>query len=232
MPKSSYPKSIYIHLPFCKTKCPYCDFASFTERNLDIQESYLEALYNEINFFFKKHKISKEDTNIISIFFGGGTPSIHSAKQISRILEQLKSLCHFDENIEITMEANPGTIDLEKLCEFKETGINRLSIGAQSFNQKLLDKLARGHTVDETFEIIEYIKKVNFKSWSFDLIYGLPKQSLKELEETIKTAVSLGSPHISAYALVSKKILPLEIFIKTQPTQNSLKKKNSLKCMI
>ena len=102
MPKSSYPRSIYIHLPFCKTKCPYCDFVIYRKESR-YPRTYLEALYNEINFFFKKHKISKEDTNINGIF-GGGTPSIHSAKQLT-ILEQLKSR-YFDENIEITMEAN------------------------------------------------------------------------------------------------------------------------------
>lgn len=201
MTETLYPKSIYVHLPFCKTKCPYCDFASFTEKNEDIQSRYLCTLANEIMSFFQTHKIRKDKTNIISIFFGGGTPSIHSGTEIAKIIENLKTYTNFDKDIEITMEANPGTINLDKLYEFKAAGINRLSIGAQTFNQKLLDKLARGHTVEDTFEIIKLIKKVEFNSWSFDLIYGLPKQSLKDLEETLNLAIELDSPHISAYAL-------------------------------
>ena len=201
MTASIYPKSIYIHLPFCKTKCPYCDFASFTEKNKDIQSQYLKTLANEITSFFRTYKIDKNKTEIKSIFFGGGTPSIHSGKEIANIIKQLQIFTKFHNEVEITMEANPGTIDLDKLYKFKAAGINRLSIGAQTFSQKLLDKLARGHTVEDTFEIIELIKKVNFKSWSFDLIYGLPKQSLKDLEETLNLAIKQGSPHISAYAL-------------------------------
>ncbi|NQY78682.1 MAG: radical SAM family heme chaperone HemW [Candidatus Caenarcaniphilales bacterium] len=198
---SQYPQSIYIHLPFCKTKCPYCDFASFTEKNKDIQSQYLDALANEITSFFQTHKIDKDETLIKTIFFGGGTPSIHSGEEIANIIKRLQSHTIFDNEIEITMEANPGTINLDKLYEFKVAGINRLSIGTQTFNQKLLDKLARGHTVEDTFEIIELIKKVNFKSWSFDLIYGLPKQTLEDLEDTLDLAIKQGSPHISAYAL-------------------------------
>ena len=204
MLQSPYPESIYIHLPFCKTKCPYCDFASFTERGSDIKKNYLEALNREISNFFEcqyESSPNHKPINIKTIFFGGGTPSIHSAEEIATIIKQIKNYCSFDDEIEITLEANPGTVDRNKLEEFKAVGINRISIGAQTFKQKLLDKLARGHRVDDCYKIIEDIKNTKFKSWSFDLIYGLPKQNLNDWIESLDIALSFASPHISAYAL-------------------------------
>jgi len=201
-------KSIYIHLPFCKSICPYCDFASFANKDAEIKSLYLKALQSEISVFYELYLKEEQQFPIDSIFFGGGTPSIHSAEEIQMILSHLKKYFEFSPDIEITLEANPGTVDLNKLEAFKAAGIKRLSIGAQTFNPEILSKLARGHTVEETLEIIELIKKVNFKSWSFDLIYGLPKQTLADWQNTLDLALSVSAPHISAYALSIEPITP------------------------
>ncbi|MEB3314935.1 MAG: radical SAM family heme chaperone HemW [Candidatus Melainabacteria bacterium] len=209
-------RSVYIHLPFCKSICPYCDFASYANKSAEMKATYLAALKTEIravgellgNIFCNGGAESASKFTIDTVFFGGGTPSIHSAKEIEEILNALKEYVIFSDDAEITLEANPGTVDLEKLQAFKDIGINRLSIGAQTFNQDILSKLARGHTVEETFEIIDLIKKVNFKSWSFDLIYGLPHQSLDDWKSTLELALEKGSPHLSAYALSIEPITP------------------------
>ncbi len=209
-------RSVYIHLPFCKSICPYCDFASYANKSAEMKATYLAALKTEIravgellgNIFCNGGAESASEFTIDTVFFGGGTPSIHSAKEIEEILNALKEYVIFSDDAEITLEANPGTVDLEKLQAFKDIGINRLSIGAQTFNQDILSKLARGHTVEETFEIIDLIKKVNFKSWSFDLIYGLPHQSLDDWKSTLELALEKGSPHLSAYALSIEPITP------------------------
>ncbi|NBV98088.1 MAG: radical SAM family heme chaperone HemW [Proteobacteria bacterium] len=209
-------RSVYIHLPFCKSICPYCDFASYANKSAEMKAAYLAALKTEIravgdllgNIFCNGGAESASKFTIDTVFFGGGTPSIHSASEIEGILSVLKEYLVFSDDAEITLEANPGTVDLEKLQAFKDIGINRLSIGAQTFNQGILSKLARGHTVEETFEIIDLIKKVNFKSWSFDLIYGLPHQSLDDWKSTLELALEKGSPHLSAYALSIEPITP------------------------
>ncbi len=199
-------KSIYIHLPFCKTKCPYCDFASFADHNKDRQEEYIEALVTEINFRMAGYK--PESNNIQTIFFGGGTPSVHSAEQLQRILNTLKKYFSFAHDIEVTLEANPGTIDKSKLAEFKSIGINRISIGAQTFDPDLLIKLGRGHSIDDTLQVIANIQAVNFNSWSLDLIYGLPGQTLESWSKTLVQALSFDPPHISAYALSIEEKTP------------------------
>jgi oxygen-independent coproporphyrinogen-3 oxidase len=194
-------KSIYIHLPFCKTKCPYCDFASGTEKNPEIWQKYQQALINEIKLFMQINQLGTKP-EIDTIFFGGGTPSIHQASYLKKILETLS--VYFDFSLtasEITLEANPGTIDLEKLLEFKDIGINRISLGIQSFDKELLDKLGRGHTLKESRQALKDIISCKFNSWSLDLMYGLPKQTLNSFESSIKEALEYQPPHISAYAL-------------------------------
>ncbi len=191
-------QSIYIHLPFCKTKCPYCDFASFAKvSEWDLKRDYLDALLNEI-----KHKMNLVRLEKIStIFFGGGTPSVHSPEEIKAILQSIKKHSSFADDIEITMELNPGTVDKEKLQAFVDIGINRVSFGAQSFDEKLLEKLGRGHSLQDSFDTVEILQNLDLKSWSFDLIYGLPGQSLASWQDTVNQALSFEPKHISAYAL-------------------------------
>lgn len=209
-------ESIYIHLPFCKTKCPYCDFASYAngpdaQLKQDAIDNYLAALAQEIDYR------SPKDTKplIKTIFFGGGTPSIHSSEELACILDQLKKYFVFDPAIEITLEANPGTISLEKLKAFQEIGINRISIGVQTFDENLLSKLGRGHSLADSYEMIEAIKSLDFKSWSFDLIYALPGQDLDSWRHSLEQAMSLGAPHISAYALSIEENTPFGEIYKT-----------------
>lgn len=197
-------KSIYIHLPFCLTKCPYCDFASFAGYKENDFSDYTQALINEIRFRLNAKDLAKIET----IFFGGGTPSLNSAKDFSDIFTCLKEFFIFDDNIEISLEANPGTVDRDKLKAFQEIGINRISFGAQTFDAKLLEKLGRGHSVDDSYQTIEDILSLEFKSWSFDLIYGLSGQNLDSWLSTIKRAMSYKPPHISSYALSIEKNTP------------------------
>lgn len=198
--------SIYIHLPFCKTKCPYCDFASFADHDRHKYQQYIDALCNEIDFRLANYRPS---SNLIkTIFLGGGTPSVHSKEELSQIFDTLQKYFVFAEDIEVTLEANPGTIDRVKLEEFKSIGINRISIGAQTFDEALLQKLGRGHIVQDTFQVIEDIHASNFNSWSFDLIYGLPGQSLESWQATLETAIAFEPPHISSYALSIEEKTP------------------------
>jgi oxygen-independent coproporphyrinogen-3 oxidase len=197
--------SLYIHLPFCKTKCPYCDFASFIDKKQERYKIYFDALENEIEFrcrsFDQKQKLK-------TIFFGGGTPSIHDPSELEPLFKTLSKYFDFDDATEITLEANPGTVDRNKLLGFKDLGINRLSLGVQTFSEELIGYLARGHSVQEACEIIELVKEIGFKSWSLDLIYGLPHQNLDQWQKTIAEALSFNPPHISSYALSIEPTTP------------------------
>jgi oxygen-independent coproporphyrinogen-3 oxidase len=213
------PSSVYIHLPFCKTKCPYCDFASFAGKN-DLMESYQQALFNEIDFRLEKFFNNKNlvlKPKLETIFFGGGTPSLHEPEFYDQIFTSLKKFFDFDSRVEITLEANPGTINVAKLSDYKQVGINRISLGIQTFNPSLLEKLGRGHSLDDSFNIIEAVKSIGFNSWSFDLIYGLAKQSVQDAIQDFRTAIDFDPPHISAYALSIEKNTPYgEIFKNSQ----------------
>lgn len=213
-------------MPFCKTKCPYCDFASYASNqpansqllrytrpsriDLNSREGnqffdYTNALLNEIEHRLPKLKNKQE---IRTIFFGGGTPSLHSKEEYQEIFKILQEYFTFSDDIEVTLEANPGTIDRGKLASLIEAGINRISIGVQTFDETLLQKLGRGHTVDDSYQAIEDLKSLDLNSWSFDLIYGLPGQTLESWEETLDKALSYNPPHISAYALSIEEATP------------------------
>jgi len=198
MQSLSQTESIYIHLPFCKTKCPYCDFASFAGHNTQEQTNYIKALCHEIEFRMPK---LRDKIPIKTIFFGGGTPSLHSQEDFQMVFDCLRKYFVFNEAIEITMELNPGTVNVSKLQEFQAVGFNRMSLGIQTFDEELLQKLGRGHSLADSYQAIKMIKDLNLKSWSLDLIYGLPNQSLESWADTIKQALSFEPPHISAYAL-------------------------------
>ncbi len=193
---NNIPLSLYVHIPWCVKKCPYCDFNSHEKNQTFDEEKYVRALLIDLE---KEHALCQSRT-LSSIFFGGGTPSLFSADAIHQIIEQAKTLFKFDD-IEITLEANPGTFEQEKFNAFKEAGINRLSIGIQSFNKTHLQTLGRIHDDRQALTAIETAKNAGFQNINLDLMFGLPQQTVKHSIADINTAVSFDVPHISHYQL-------------------------------
>ncbi len=192
--------AIYIHIPFCDHKCIYCDFYSIIK--YDDFEKYRNALITEI---VNQAKIYSADRKIISIFFGGGTPSFMDAEYIGSILNTIAANFNLSNNAEITLETNPGTVDLNKLREFKSIGINRLSVGVQSFDAEELRFLTRIHDAETAVSTIQNAESAGFKNISLDLIFNLPGQSKSKWKKNLETAVSLPINHISAYSLILER---------------------------
>ena len=185
---------IYIHIPFCKKKCYYCDFISF-ENKCDEIPQYIESLKEEIrNFDFSNYHIT-------SIYIGGGTPSYIDSKYIKYILDELRTRVKSDD-IEITIEVNPGTVTEEKLQEYKEAGINRISIGLQSANNNLLRKIGRIHTYEEFLQAYQLVNKTGFDNINVDLMLALPGQTIQDLKESLDKIINLNPNHISIYSLI------------------------------
>jgi oxygen-independent coproporphyrinogen-3 oxidase len=191
---------LYLHFPFCISKCPYCDFNSYQLKEDNQISSYVSALYQEINAY--SQKLNK--SNITTIYLGGGTPTILSGVQIYNILEFCKDKFNIDKNAEITIEANPGTLDGEKLKLLIESGINRLSLGAQSFNNLLLDKLGRIHNTQDIIDSYSFAREIGFSNINIDIMFALPEQTTEDLQVTLKKAVSLKPDHLSLYNLTIK----------------------------
>ena len=186
---------LYIHIPFCKQACYYCDFHFST--NLKYQSKMVDTICKEISW--QKSYLSHE--KIESIYFGGGTPSILSNHEIENLLETVRLNYQIIENPEITLEANPDDLSLDKLIDLKTIGINRLSIGIQSFHDKILTFLHRAHTSEEAIECIENARTAGFDILSIDLIFSIPGQNLQILENDIKMAMVLNPEHLSVYSL-------------------------------
>lgn len=194
---------IYIHIPFCKSKCSYCDFTSFANKERMI-EKYIECLKKEI-------KENKEDNYVVdTIYIGGGTPSFIDSKYIKEIVEIVKTKFKIKEEAEITIEVNPGTVDEEKLKDYKKTGINRISIGLQSTNNKILKQIGRIHTYEEFLNTYNLVRKVGFKNINVDLMLALPNQTLEELEESVEKLIKLNPEHISIYSLIIEEGTKME----------------------
>ena len=193
---------IYIHIPFCVKKCDYCDFFSQTASDEE-KADYVEALLAEI----KATSVSDE-YKVVSIFFGGGTPSILAATLIDEIMATVKERFELASDAEITIECNPGTVDYEKLAAYKKCGINRLSFGLQSTDNDELLNLGRIHTYEEFLASYELAKLAGFDNISVDLISGLPGQSLRSWKETLKAVGDLNPQHISAYSLIIEEGTP------------------------
>lgn len=197
--KSLPPLSLYIHLPWCLRKCPYCDFNSHEVRGQvsDLPESeYVAALMRDLEAALPLIWGRK----VISIFFGGGTPSLFSAQSIDTILSAVRALLPLELLAEVTLEANPGTFEAQKFSDFRAAGINRLSIGIQSFNPRHLQSLGRIHDAGDAHRAVEIARK-NFDNVNLDLMYALPHQTLEEARNDIETAIACGVAHISAYHL-------------------------------
>lgn len=192
---------IYIHIPFCKQKCTYCDFYS-KKFNTEIYNKYIDALIKQIqNEYIIDDKILKKDITIDTIFFGGGTPSILDTRDIQKILDVIKLKYILDKDIEITIECNPESITEEKVKKYKEIGINRVSIGLQTADDRLLKLIGRIHTYQQ-FEYAYDIVSKYFKNINVDLMYALPTQTTKNLEDTLKKVIAKNPTHISLYSLI------------------------------
>jgi len=197
--KSLPPLSLYIHLPWCLRKCPYCDFNSHEVRGQvsDLPESeYVGALMRDLEASLPLIWGRK----VISIFFGGGTPSLFSAQSIDMILSAVRALLPLELLAEVTLEANPGTFEAQKFSDFRAAGVSRLSIGIQSFNPTHLQSLGRIHDAGDAHRAVEIARK-NFDNVNLDLMYALPNQTLEEARNDIETAIGCGVTHISAYHL-------------------------------
>lgn len=191
---------LYLHFPFCISKCPYCDFNSYQLKEEKQISSYISALYQEITAYSQKLKKS----NIKTIYLGGGTPTILSGVQIYNILEYCKDKFTVDKNAEITIEANPGTLDGEKIKLIIESGINRLSLGAQSFDNLFLKKIGRIHNTQDIIDSYYLAQEKGFDNINIDIMFALPGQTTKDLQITLKKAVSLKPDHLSLYNLTIK----------------------------
>ena len=197
--KSLPPLSLYIHIPWCIKKCPYCDFNSHeihNEENQVPEDEYVNALIRDLESALP----NVWGRRLTSVFFGGGTPSLLGAKTIDRLLSAVRTLLPLEHFAEVTLEANPGTFETQKFNEFRAAGINRLSIGIQSFNRQHLSVLGRVHDDREAYRAVEIALK-NFDNINLDLMYALPTQTVADAQADIEIACSLGVTHISAYHL-------------------------------
>ncbi|MFJ3058739.1 radical SAM family heme chaperone HemW [Herbaspirillum sp. NPDC087042] len=203
------PLSLYVHFPWCVRKCPYCDFNSHEVKDGFPEQQYLDALRADLEQSLPLIWGRK----ITTIFIGGGTPSLLSAAGLDRLLSDLRTLLPFDSDIEITMEANPGTFEADKFRAYRDSGINRLSIGIQSFNSHHLQALGRIHDGGQALKAVE-IAQANFDNFNLDLMYALPNQTLEEARTDIATAIGFAPPHLSLYHLTLE---PNTLFAKFPP---------------
>lgn len=211
---------IYIHIPFCKSRCSYCDFATDVYRNDEAVERYVSALCAEISGTEARRLVAveKEESTLTgvrasvlvdTIYFGGGTPSLLSANQLEKILNAIYKKFSVEKEIEITLEMNPATVSAEKLRDFKSLGVNRASFGVQTFDDRALKILARGHSAEDARKTFELLRKAKFENISFDLIAGLPNQTLADWNKNLDEALKLNPEHLSLYLLEIHEGTPL-----------------------
>lgn len=210
------PKAVYLHIPFCTNKCHYCDFNSYVLKGQPVRE-YLDALEREMEQTVKK----LPPDGIETIFVGGGTPTVLLPDQMEHFLRLVRTYFFHgdarDERIEFSMEANPGTTDADKLQAMKAGGVNRISFGVQSFNPALLAEIGRIHNVDDVYRSIENARQAGFANLSIDLMFGLPKQTIQMMQQTLDAALKLDLQHYSIYGLkVEENTLFHTLFQKNQ----------------
>ena len=191
------PLSLYVHLPWCVRKCPYCDFNSYTMGDDAPRERYLDALLADLDVESQRAK----DRELVSIFLGGGTPSIFSPQQIGRLLDAVGERFTLNSAIEVTMEANPGTVECGDPVGYRQAGVNRLSIGAQSFSSEALEALGRIHSVDDIDRAVGGAREAGFDNINLDVMYGLPGQSVTAAMLDLERAAALEPQHLSWYHL-------------------------------
>ncbi|MBP3429017.1 MAG: radical SAM family heme chaperone HemW [Clostridia bacterium] len=189
--------SVYIHIPLCIKKCAYCDFASYPGR-LPQQDAYIDAVCREIRAqaaFFGRRRVA-------TVFLGGGTPTLLTAEQLSRIMDALRECFDLLPDAEITMEGNPGTLSPDRLAAYRASGVNRLSLGVQSMDDGLLAAIGRIHTAEQAEEAVRMARGAGFDNLNLDLMYGLPGQTPAQWESTLRAAIALGPEHLSCYSLI------------------------------
>lgn len=195
------PLSLYIHVPWCERKCPYCDFNSHQAKT-DINEpAYIDALLADLDADIAEFGDNIQSREIQTIFIGGGTPSLFKSQSYEQLFRGLKQRLNFAANNEITLEANPGSSEMAKFSGFRQAGINRLSIGVQSFNQTHLSKLGRVHSSAEAIAAAQYAKEAGFDNFNLDLMFGLPDQNINQALSDLQQAIELSPTHLSCYQL-------------------------------
>ena len=203
---------IYVHIPFCVKKCYYCDFISYPN-NLEMQDEYVKRIIKEI----EDNKENLKNNKITTVYIGGGTPSSIKKEHIKEILEKIFEISNIKnkENIEITIEVNPGTVTKQKLQLFRNCGINRISIGLQSTNNDLLKKIGRIHNYQQFLDTYNWAKEAGFENINVDLMLGIPNQTIEDLKESLEKIVNLKPKHISVYSLIVEEGTPIEKMINT-----------------
>jgi len=205
------PLSLYIHVPWCVRKCPYCDFNSHKSPDELPEDAYIDALIRDL----EQELPSVWGRTIQTIFIGGGTPSLFSAEAYERLFSSIRALLPLSPHVEITLEANPGTFEAQRFSDYLDIGINRLSIGVQSFNDQSLTALGRIHDSAQAIKAIETAHKVGFENFNLDLMFGLPHQTEKSAINDVATAIALEPSHISYYQLTLE---PNTLFYQQPPT--------------
>ena len=207
--------SLYVHIPWCVQKCPYCDFNSHALKTDIPEQEYIAALLQDLETDIERYQLNSNPRPLHSIFIGGGTPSLISAEGIAALLKGIEAQIPFKSDIEITMEANPGTIEADRFAGYRKAGVTRISIGVQSFEQQKLERLGRIHGQDEAVNAAKLAHQIGLNSFNLDLMHGLPDQSVDQALTDLDKAIELDPPHLSWYQLT---IEPNTMFYYKQPT--------------
>lgn len=206
--------SLYVHIPWCVQKCPYCDFNSHALKDTIPEAQYIDALLDDLDSDIERYQLNTNPRPLHSIFIGGGTPSLISPQGIERLLSGIRARIAFKDNIEITMEANPGTIEAERFGGYQVAGVTRISIGVQSFAAEKLQRLGRIHGEQEAVNAAKLAHTIGLNSFNLDLMHGLPDQSVQEALSDLEQAIELNPPHLSWYQLT---IEPNTLFYSKPP---------------
>jgi oxygen-independent coproporphyrinogen-3 oxidase len=208
------PASAYLHIPFCRTRCAYCDFNTYAGQE-QWMPAYVEALCREIRMAAGAYVGMKgEKQPLHTVFFGGGTPSLLSLDQVGEILQTIKDCFELHRDAEITLEANPGTLSQEFLAVLRQTGVNRLSMGMQSARQEELRLIQRQHTFEDVIQCATWAREAGFDNISLDLLFGIPGQSMKDWDFSLEMALALNSEHLSLYSLTIEEGTPFFTWMK------------------
>lgn len=209
------PLSLYVHIPWCVQKCPYCDFNSHALKTAIPEATYIQALLDDLKVDIETYQLNHSPRPLHSIFIGGGTPSLISPSGIQQLLMGIEAQLSFKLGIEITMEANPGTIEADRFNEYQKAGVNRISIGVQSFDDQKLKVLGRIHDAEEAIRAAKLAHTIGLNSFNLDLMHGLPQQTLELAMNDLDQAIALAPPHLSWYQLT---IEPNTLYYSKPPT--------------